>query len=1534
MNQRRIAFFLAIMMLLLTPALSVNSPSDMDGVDLEKRGIQPPSSLNIPGFQEGSIFTNDTLSNGYEHSCLIQNDGNVSCWGGDNYGVGVLGNGAATYQTTPTQVSSFGNNRTAVSVSGGDLHTCSILNTGEVSCWGYGSVGLLGNGGTSDQYTPVDTSSLGPGRKAVSISSGGYHTCVILDNGEVSCWGINEAGRLGRGTTSSYELTPSTTSSLGNGRQAVAISAGGAHTCALLDNGEVSCWGYGGFGQLGIGTTSNKSIPTPTSSFGQDVTAIAISSGGYHTCAILSNGSVSCWGENGDGQLGNGGATNQLSPTLVSSLGANRTAIAISSGYDYTCVILDTGNVSCWGNGGDGQLTAAPLIQSLPLPISNMAPGRTIVGLSAGDSHTCAILDNGTVSCWGRGSSGQLGDGQATYKQTTPTPISSLGAGKSIAISERDLDNDGKLNIFDMYPYINSPGFQEASLFTDTTLTSGGAHGCALIETRKVLCWGDNTYGQLGYGGSATTSTPIQTQNFGSGKFPTEIDAGGAHTCAILNTGEVSCWGWNYGGAIGDGTTIDRTTPRLTSSLGNGKSAVAISAGQFHTCAILDTGEVSCWGFNNYGQIGNGGTNDQLTPTLTSNLGNGRAAIAISSGSLLTCAVLDDLSARCWGQGHGTTPSTVSGLGANTDVVAISAGRKHACALLFTGNVSCWGEGGLGQLGTGNTLSSSSAVPTSGFGPERYATAISAGDDHTCALLDNGSISCWGNNGYGQLGDGTISGGANPTLVNFSLVESPAIAIASGSYFTCALLETRDVTCWGQGSAGQMGGTFLTNRYQPIISITEFENSKIVLSERDSDQDGIMNIFEGIMCTPGTYKVGENCVSTDPGYFTSSYGAEQQTPCPAGTFQGLSKQASCKPADAGYFVNTTLGQAQIAQTPCPSGTYNPLNGSTSESDCVSTEPGHYTNSSNGIGNPTQIACDIGAYQDKYGQDSCLLADLGHFVNPSSTGQTNQTPCPEDEYQNEVGKTSCKQADIGHYVDAMSGVGNVNQIPCPPGTYQDEIGQIECKDADVGHYVDPTLGPAQTVQSPCSTGLFQDEEGQESCKVARPGHYVPLAAGVGQSSQTKCPPGTFNPNFGGVSPDVCLTADEGHFVNFSLGDAQTNQTACPPGTFNPDAASTFSNDCRSAIEGFYVDELLGPGQINQTKCPSGTYNPNEGATLISHCILSDPGYYSNSTSGIPINQKSCEKGTYQPEAGQASCLISDVGYYVENYSSIEQTPCPEGTYQPLPGQIDCLFADPGYYVGQVGQSEPTPCPEGTYSDRPAMSECLEAGLGYYVEDSDQTAKIQCPVNTYTVVTNNSSGTTWNNVSYCWTDTDNDGLVDDDNAINADDDDDNDGFTDKEDAFPLDADEWIDENGDGIGDNEKPLTLYENMALSIGEPLLISLIILVPLLTGIVAVKFARSKRINSEDESTEPQQVDEQIIPNPAIQTPPPIPAEGIPPGWTMEQWAYYGNEWLAMQANPTSEEPVATVDEEVYSTVLETPDIPPEESDGNSHNLI
>ena len=183
---------------------------------------------------------------------------------------------------------------------------------------------------------------------------------AILDDGSVSCWGDNDYGQIGDGTTTDRN-TPTQTSSLGTDRTAVAISAGFRHTCAILDDGSVSCWGWNnngvdGGGQLGDGTTTDHSTPTQTSTLGTDRTAIAIAAGGDHTCAILDDGSVSCWGNNSQGRLGDGTTTDRLTPTQTSSLGEGRTAVAITAGYGYTCAILDDRSVSCWGWNIFGQL--------------------------------------------------------------------------------------------------------------------------------------------------------------------------------------------------------------------------------------------------------------------------------------------------------------------------------------------------------------------------------------------------------------------------------------------------------------------------------------------------------------------------------------------------------------------------------------------------------------------------------------------------------------------------------------------------------------------------------------------------------------------------------------------------------------------------------------------------------------------------------------------------------------------------------------------------------------------------------------------------------------------------------------------------------------------------------------------------------------------------------------------------------------------------------------------------------------------------
>ena len=301
-----VTILLTVLMIFLGISAATGGLNRAETTDLSDQNdvlntILPLSQLNEPGFQEGSIFTDTTLSSGKHHTCAILDNGSVSCWGEGSDGQ--LGNGATSDKSTPTLTSSLGTGRTAVALSSGAFHTCAILDNGAVSCWGYGNNGQLGNGGTSDKTTPTLTSSLGTGRTAVALSSGGSHTCAILDNGAVSCWGGGYYGQLGNGGWSD-KTTPTLTSSLGTGRTAVALSSGNYHTCVILDNGAVSCWGEGDYGRLGNGGTSDKTTPTLTSSLGTGRTAVALSSGEYHTCAILDNGAVSCWGDGAWGPIG------------------------------------------------------------------------------------------------------------------------------------------------------------------------------------------------------------------------------------------------------------------------------------------------------------------------------------------------------------------------------------------------------------------------------------------------------------------------------------------------------------------------------------------------------------------------------------------------------------------------------------------------------------------------------------------------------------------------------------------------------------------------------------------------------------------------------------------------------------------------------------------------------------------------------------------------------------------------------------------------------------------------------------------------------------------------------------------------------------------------------------------------------------------------------------------------------------------------------------------------------------------------------
>ncbi len=378
------------------------------------------------------------------------------------------------------------------------------------------------------------------------------------------------------------------------------IVAGGAHTCALVETGNVKCWGYGGSGQLGYANVINigdNETPTSVGDVNVGGTITQVSAGEEHTCALLDTGAVRCWGDGGNGRLGYGN-TNSIgdneTPASIGNVDVGGTVTQISAGRKHTCALLDTGAVKCWGDGGNGRLgygnTNSIGDNETPASIGNVDVGGTVTQISVGSGHTCALLDNGAVRCWGFGGSGQLGYGN----------VETIG------------DNEAPANVGD----INVGG-------TVTQISAGNNHTCALLATGAVKCWGYAEEGQLGYGNIYSVGdneTPASIDNVDVGGTVTQISAGKTHTCALLDTGAVKCWGFGGSGQLGYGnfTTIgDNEVPASVGDINVGGTVTQITTSNArisyivsHTCALLDTGAVRCWGYGDEGNLGYGNIND------------------------------------------------------------------------------------------------------------------------------------------------------------------------------------------------------------------------------------------------------------------------------------------------------------------------------------------------------------------------------------------------------------------------------------------------------------------------------------------------------------------------------------------------------------------------------------------------------------------------------------------------------------------------------------------------------------------------------------------------------------------------------------------------------------------------------------------------------------------------------------------------------------------------------------------------------------
>lgn len=375
----------------------------------------------------------DVVSVGGFHTCALQPDTTLRCWGENLYGK--LGDGTTTNSSSPVAVSGI---TTATSVAAGFHHTCAALSDGTVRCWGRNEFGQLGNGATADSSTPVAVSGI---TTATAVTAGGFHSCALLADDTVRCWGRNDFGQLGDATMTSSS-TPVMVTGLG---VPATITAGGFHTCALLPDGAVQCWGRNTYGQLGDGTTNGSSVPVWVSGLAP---ATTLTAGGYHTCAQVPDSTVWCWGRNTYGQLGDGssltystssfllGQTGLDTATAVPGSHSRRpvrvsdisTAAGVTAGAWHTCAPLADGSASCWGRNDFGQLGDGTTT-STTTPVRVIGLSEGVIALAAGAYHTCARLPDATVQCWGWNYAGQLGNGMTSDGST---PVTVVGSGPAI----------------------------------------------------------------------------------------------------------------------------------------------------------------------------------------------------------------------------------------------------------------------------------------------------------------------------------------------------------------------------------------------------------------------------------------------------------------------------------------------------------------------------------------------------------------------------------------------------------------------------------------------------------------------------------------------------------------------------------------------------------------------------------------------------------------------------------------------------------------------------------------------------------------------------------------------------------------------------------------------------------------------------------------------------------------------------------------------------------------------------------------------
>lgn len=756
----------------------------------------------VPGGSFTTPTTTDTscwksAAAGWLHSLAIKTDGTLWAWGYNTYGQ--FGDGTNTNNAKPTPV---GTDNNWLKIAAGHFHSVALKTDGTLWAWGSNEDGQLGDGTNINKNTVTQ---IGTATDWVSIAAGSDYTVALKSNGTIWAWGENNYGQLGDGT----RIRKNAPVQIGSATDWASISAGQDHTLALKTDGTLWAWGYNNSGQLGDGTKLDKLAPIK---IGTATNWRSIDGGGDLSIGIKTDGTLWAWGNNFSGELGDGTTIEKYIPTQI---GTETNWRIVDAGFNNSSIALKTdGTLWTWGNNNNGQLgDGTATNRSTPMLIGSSTNWQSI---SAGTAHTLLINTNGLLSGAGDNQLGEIGDG-TRLKRRIFTPVACPPAcippgqfmSSNITSSSATLSWTAPNSVpSGGYSYLYSTNSVLGGIEGKTSSTTGNLTN--LLPNTTYYWWvaSDCGYSTVNWipAGSFTTLPTNETGCWES------VIAGGYHSIGLKTDGTLWAWGSNNYGQLGDGTTIGKNTP---TQIGTGNNWVKIAAGSYYSVGLKADGTLWAWGDNYDGQLGNGTNVSKNTPT---QVGTASDWASIAAGDSSVLAIKSNGTLWAWGYnyygqlGDGTTikKNIPTQIGTENDWQIIATGALHSLAIKTNGTLWGWGKNNEGELGDGTKVDKKTPVQ---IGIATNWKNVDGGLSHTVGVKTDGTFWAWGNNVWGQLGDGTAVAKITPTQIGTATNWQSANA---NRYHSSAGIKTDGTLwAWGNNQNGQLGDGTKMNRSTP-----------------------------------------------------------------------------------------------------------------------------------------------------------------------------------------------------------------------------------------------------------------------------------------------------------------------------------------------------------------------------------------------------------------------------------------------------------------------------------------------------------------------------------------------------------------------------------------------------------------------------------------------------------------------------------------------------------------------------------------------